>query len=196
MFTSLIIDAHEGIDVAIFDVPGAYLNANIPEDKFILLNIEGEFVDIMCEVNSKHKKNIRVYNGVKLIYLRILKALYGCIESALLSYYLYANTLTSQGFLINPYDRCKVNITNKEKQYTIAWYVDDKKVSHVDEEVNTKMIKTIAEHFGNLMVSKGKKHKFLGMGIEFLADLKLSLFMKDYIYESIGLFGDPLSTKV
>ena len=104
--------------------------------------------------------------------------------------------LTSQGFLINPYDRCKVNITNKEKQYTIAWYVDDKKVSHVDEEVNTKMIKTIAEHFGNLMVSKGKKHKFLGMGIEFLADLKLSLFMKDYIYESIGLFGDPLSTKV
>ena len=57
-FTRIIIDAHEGRDVAIFDVPGAYLNTDTPEDKFILLNIEGDFVDIMCEVNPKHKKNV------------------------------------------------------------------------------------------------------------------------------------------
>ena len=40
-FTGLIIDAHEGRDVVIFDVPGAYLNADMPEDKLILLKIEG-----------------------------------------------------------------------------------------------------------------------------------------------------------
>ena len=40
----------------VFDVPGAYLNADMPEDKFILLKIEGECVDIMCEVNPEHKK--------------------------------------------------------------------------------------------------------------------------------------------
>ena len=84
LFTSLIIDAHIGIDVEIFVVPGAYLSADIPEDKFILLNIEGEFVDIMCEVNSEHKKNVRVENGVKVLHLCLLKALYGCMESALL----------------------------------------------------------------------------------------------------------------
>ena len=60
LFPSLIIYAHEGRDVGIFDIPGAYLNADMPEDKFILFNIEGEFVDIMCEVNSEHKKNVRV----------------------------------------------------------------------------------------------------------------------------------------
>ena len=70
--------------MVVFDVPGTYLNAEIPEDKFILLNIEGEFVDIICEVNPKHKKNICAENGVKLLYLRLLKALYGCMESALL----------------------------------------------------------------------------------------------------------------
>ena len=42
LFTSLIINTHEERDVAIFDVPGAYLNAYIPEDKFTILNIEGE----------------------------------------------------------------------------------------------------------------------------------------------------------
>ena len=56
-FTSIIIDAHEGRDVVIFDFPGTYLNTDMPEDKFILLNIEGGFVDIICEVNAKQKKN-------------------------------------------------------------------------------------------------------------------------------------------
>ena len=50
------------------------------------------------------------------------------------------------------------------------------------------MIKKIAEMFGNLTVSREKKHKFLGMDIEFLADVKVYLFMKDYIEESIQLF--------
>ena len=35
-----------------FDVPGAYLNADIPEDNLILINIKGQSVEIMCEVNS------------------------------------------------------------------------------------------------------------------------------------------------
>ena len=46
----LMINAHEERDVAIFDVPGAYLHADIG-GKFVLLKIEGEFVDIMCDVN-------------------------------------------------------------------------------------------------------------------------------------------------
>ena len=36
----------------------------------------------------------------------------------------------------------------------------------------------------------------MGMYIEFLAKLKLSLFMKDYIEESIDLFGEKISTAV
>ena len=44
----------------LFNVPGAYLNSDMTEDKFILLNIEGETVYILCEVDPKHKKNVRV----------------------------------------------------------------------------------------------------------------------------------------
>ena len=49
----LLIDAHKERDVAIFDIPGAYLHAKLPDDKFVLLQIEGPFVDIMCKVNSE-----------------------------------------------------------------------------------------------------------------------------------------------
>ena len=124
-FIVLIIDAHEGRDVVIFDFSGSYLNTDMPEDKFILLNIEGEFVEIMYKVNPKHKKNVRVENGVKVLYLRLIKALYGCMESALLWYDLYSKTLKSQGLLINPYYRYIENSTIQDKQCTVVWYVND-----------------------------------------------------------------------
>ena len=91
-------------------------------------------------MNPKHKKNVRVEIVVKVLYLRLLKALYGYMESALLWYDLYSKTLKSHGLLVNPYDRFIVNITIKGKQCTISWYVGYNKVSHVDEEVNTKVI--------------------------------------------------------
>ena len=94
----------------------------------------------MCEVNPEHKKNVRVENGVNVLYLRLLKALYGCMESALIYYDLYSKTLKPQGFLINPYARCIANVTSQDKQCTIVWYVDNNKVSHLDEEVKTKVI--------------------------------------------------------
>ena len=51
IFSSLLIDSHEGRDIATFDIPVTYLHANIPEDKQILLKIQDEFVDIMCDFN-------------------------------------------------------------------------------------------------------------------------------------------------
>ena len=55
-------------------------------------------------------------------------------------YGLNLKTLKSQVLLVNPYDRCIANSTIQDKQCTLAWYIDDNKVSHGDEEVNTKVI--------------------------------------------------------
>ena len=67
---------------------------------------------------------------------------------------------------------------------------------HIDEEVNTNIIETIAEHFGELTVMRGRKHKLLVINIEFLRNRKLSLFMKDYIEESITLFNKDIYATV
>ena len=63
----VIIFAFEKRDVAVFDVPGAYLQADLPDDKFALLKFEGQFVDIMVEVNpdfadSKWEKGFVLQN--------------------------------------------------------------------------------------------------------------------------------------
>ena len=46
-----MIGAFEERGVAIFDIPGAYLQAHIPPDKQPLMILRDDFVDIMCKVN-------------------------------------------------------------------------------------------------------------------------------------------------
>jgi len=122
-----LIDAVEDRDVAIFDVPGAFLQACFPDDKFVVVIIEGKFVDIMCEVNTELKKFVRYENGKKVLILQLLKALYGCMESALLRYNLYISTLHGLGFKLNPYDKCTANRDVEGSQQTLCFYIDDKK---------------------------------------------------------------------
>ena len=99
---NVVLDAYEYFDVAIFYLPGAYSNSDTFDEKIVRIKLEGEFVDIMCGVNLDHIPNIRFENGNKVLYLRIRKALYGCIESALLWCDIYVNTLKELGFVINP----------------------------------------------------------------------------------------------
>ena len=51
--------------MAIFDVPGAYLHANMPEDKFAVIKFENMFVDIMCEINKELIEDIKYEKGEK-----------------------------------------------------------------------------------------------------------------------------------
>ena len=88
-------------------------------------------------------------NGLILLYLRIFKVLYGCIYYVVLWCDIYAKTLKSQGFMVNPYYRCIANRTIDGKYFTIDWYVDNNKVYHVDKHINTRIIEAIAENLVN-----------------------------------------------
>ena len=191
ILTTLLIDAHEGRDVAIFDVPGAYLQAdlNAGDDKErVILKLTGDFVDIMCQVNPEHTVNVIYENGKKVLYMAILKAIYGCIESALRWYELFSQTLKKEGFVINPYDRCVANKIINGKQCTIVWYVDDNKLSHKDPKVVTEILEIMKKHFGELVIHRacvGKNFDFLGMGITIKEDKHIQIEMKDQLFEAI-----------
>jgi hypothetical protein len=138
LLLSIIIDAYEGRDVATPDVAGAYLKAYM--DDFVIMKFTGESVDILCKLNPEHIKFVVVENGVKVLYVRLIKAIYGCVKSALLWYKMFSSTLQKMGFVLNPYDPCIANCMIQGEQCTIAWYVDDNKISHKDPEVVTMII--------------------------------------------------------
>ena len=54
----LLIDIFEGRDVAIFDIPGAYLHALLPNEKTMIFKLRDYFVDIMCEINPEYKQYV------------------------------------------------------------------------------------------------------------------------------------------
>ena len=186
LMLSLMIDAAEHRDVATADVAGAYLHAKL--DDFTLLKVEGQSVDIMCDVNEMYEKYVTIEHGKRVLYLQLLKALYGCVKSALLWYELFMGTLKEMGFELNPYDMCVANKMFDGKQCTIAWFVDDNKISHVDHKVVTEVILKIEKRFGKMTVTRGKEHIFLGMHIVFNDDGTVSIQMKEYIEEAIADF--------
>ena len=109
--------------------------------------------------------------------------------SALLWYELFSGHLKEMGFKINPYDSCIANRIINQKQCTIAWYVDDKKISHVDKDVVTQVIQDLEKKYGKMSVTRGCRHKFLGMNLHFKNDHTVTVQMKDYLQESIDESG-------
>ena len=52
LFTTLVVDTYEENGIDTFDIPGAYLHAEMPADKNVILKLRGRFVDIMCDINK------------------------------------------------------------------------------------------------------------------------------------------------
>ena len=67
----------------------------------------------------------------------MLRETYGCINISILWYNIYAKVLKDTGFKVNQYDRCVANKIINGKQCIIVWYVGDKNISHVDENIVT-----------------------------------------------------------
>lgn len=197
LIASLVIDANEGRMVNTFDVPGAFLQAPMPEDKKILLKLKGEFVDIMCRVNNEHLNNVRYEKNEKVLYLKVDRAIYGCIESALMWYKMFTEILEEMGFKINPYDKCVANKMINGKQCTIVWYVDDVKISHMDQTVLDDITTKMQEHFGPMEIIKGNEHSYLGMNITINRSRKvIEIEMKQQLLETIEAFNDEVPDKV
>jgi hypothetical protein len=189
-----MIDAKEDRDVATADVVGAYLNAEM--DDYVLLKFSGRDVEIFCEMNPDYKQHVTMERGKPVLYTRLLKALYGCVKSTLLWYQLYTGHLKGLGFELNPYDPCVANAIIDGKQCTILWYVDDNKISHVSSTVVDKIIDDIESRFGKMVVTRGKRHTFLGMVFEFRDDRTVQISMSDYLRDATETSGLNITKSV
>ncbi len=77
------INAHECWDVATVDILGAFLYAYNNKDTFMLLH--GCLAKLMIQVNPTLYRKC-VINNKALLYLKLSKAIYNLLKSALLFY--------------------------------------------------------------------------------------------------------------
>ena len=79
---TLTIDALEERHVAIADVAGAFLKADMND--FVVVKIQGPAVDaLLSNYQSKYKKYVIQTNNKQTIYVRLRKAMYGTLKAPL-----------------------------------------------------------------------------------------------------------------
>jgi hypothetical protein len=83
---SATVDAMEGRDVVTVDIPGAFLQADI--DEVVHVKFEGEITKMLVRMDPKlYRKYVKDEHGKLVLYVELLKALYGTLRAALLFYY-------------------------------------------------------------------------------------------------------------
>ena len=177
IFITGVIDAKEERDVMSADIPNAFIQAMVPPKKTeegeerVVMRVTGPLVDVLVKIAPEiYAKHVVVENGKRVLYVIVLRAIYGMLISALLWYRTFRKDLESIGFKFNPYDACIANRIIKGNQQTIRFHVDDLLSSHVDKTVNDEFLKWLNKKYGNLgevTATRGNKHEYLGMILTF-----------------------------
>jgi hypothetical protein len=171
---SCIINAEEERDVAVIDIPNAFIQTRVEGEKdMTIIKLRGVLVDILVVIAPNVYKSYTTTDkkGVRQLVVQCQNALYGTMVASLLYYRKFTKSLTEIGFELNLYATCVANKTIEGKQMTVCFHVDDCKLSHCSSKVMDQMIrclcrenKSISEDgLREMMVSRGKVHKYLGM---------------------------------
>ena len=81
VFLTAVIDAWENRKVAVLDVPGAFMQVDM--DELVHVQFEGEMVDKLLEIDHDlYASYISEEHGKKVMYVELLKALYGTLRAA------------------------------------------------------------------------------------------------------------------
>ena len=165
-----MIDAHEERDVMTSDVPNAFIQAPIKykqNQEKIIMKVTGSLVDILLRKNILKYEGYIVYeNGKRVLYLKVLRAIYGMLQSALLWFRKFKKDLEGIGFIFNNYNPCVANKTVKGSQMTVRFHVDDCMSSHKLPEVNDEFLRWLNHMYGQhgeVKAVRGSVHDYLGM---------------------------------
>ena len=159
--------------VATIDIPGAYLNADMPKGEGTIL-VRTRFVisNILIQLDSSA---VPFLNDDETIVVELDKALYELVESALLWYQLLCKRLMKIEYTMNPYDRCVFNKSERDNsQSTVCFHVDDLMITAQTEDHVTYILEEFRRVFGDITVNRGHVHDYLGMVFDFSNDIYLN----------------------
>lgn len=169
-------------DVATVDITGAYLNAKMKADVF--MRLDPRMAEMMCEIDSDYRKFLRVDGSM---VVKLVKALYGCIESAKLWFEVLVEALLEYGLVQNEVDPCVFH--NHEKNFHVAIYVDDILVTSPDNTKVDKFLAYLRERFKTITEHRGHSFSYLGMSVNVNKESKVVYVeMQKYVEDLLNDF--------
>ena len=148
---------------ATYDIPKAYTNAFIKKKVYMTIDkrITAIYRDVAPEIGQYIGKD-------GTLTVELLRALYGCVESARLWSDHYAAFMESRGFYRLKTEPCVWRRGSDDKFLTVIIYVDDGLVAGPSEQEVTNFGQELQAVFGAECRFKiGKELEYLGMALDF-----------------------------
>jgi hypothetical protein len=153
------------------------------------MKVTGDLARLLIHVAPDLYARFKIMENEKdFIYLRLTRALYGCILSAQQFWKHLSTNLLSNGYVLIKYDPCVANKEIDGSQITIVWHVDDLKISNKKGEVIENEVKWQETIYGSLVGSRGYHDTYLGMDLTFT--------MIPYLQEMVDEIPDDLGKSV
>ena len=88
---TVVIEAKEGRDIMTTDLPNAFIQAKMPDtdssNERVIMKITGVLVEMLTQLAPEIYGPVVVFEkNCKVIYIQVLRAIYGMLQSALLWY--------------------------------------------------------------------------------------------------------------
>ena len=118
-------------------------------EEWVTMKIAGVLVDMLVQLNPEiYGPYIVFEKQQKVIYVQVLKAIYGMLQAALLWYNKFREELEQEGLEFNPYVPCAGNRTKNGSQHMIRFHVDDVISSHINPKVNDDFEEWLQAKYG------------------------------------------------
>jgi hypothetical protein len=195
VFVTAAIDERENSEMVTIDIPSAFLHAT--NDDYVVMCMKRTLAELMAKTDPKlYRIYLTDKKGKRVLYLRLQKALYGMMKSALLFYRKLISELKGMGFEVNPYNPCVANKMINGSQMTVRWHVDDLMISHSRNEDILQFLRALKDMYGdNLAENTGRIQDYLRMVFDFSDWDKVKINMTKYLLKVIADFPEEIIGK-
>ena len=187
VFTLAAVAAHERRHVAVVDIGGAFLNANMRSDIVVHMRLDRTMSEFLITLDDSYRTYVDDRGGITV---RLEKALYGCVESSGLWYDNLMTTLTSMGYVRNEMDVCVFNRRcGRGVQCTVCVHVDDLLIMSESSSMIRRLTDGLTERYGEISLKHGPVLNYLGMVLDFTTAGEAKVTMAGYTDEVLKCSG-------
>jgi hypothetical protein len=170
--------------VAKLDVKGAFIQTEMSGTP-VYVQFRGRLKDKILRV----KPELTQYVGVDgILYCKLLKALYGCVQASRLWYEKLRQVLLGLDYMQSETDPCIFRRIVGERVYLLVVYVDDILILASEDEIK-HLAEAFTAEFRWITLEKGNKHSYLGMQLEFLPEV-VKIDMGFYVEKVLKEYQD------
>ena len=185
-FMICAIAASEKRQIMSIDVVSAFLEVELDDRTHIYMHVDGELARELVTINKRYKQFMDCKGR---IVVKLLRAQYGAMESALLFYQKLRMVLEELGFTVNETDQCVFNKMLNGTQCTASFHVDDIFLTHQSERVLEEVASDIEGRFTSVKRQKGPEFMHLGVLVSRKDDGSIELSQDLYVRSCCEAWG-------